>query len=456
MLLRGAAGAAIALPFLEAMRPLRARADTPSAPKRLLFVYIPNGYRHENVFLTTPVPSNGTGYTLPSVLAPLAPFQKKLTVVQNLDNGIAVGAGADHHAGGTAAMLTAWPCQQSGSTVVNGTSVDQVFAQAVGAATPIASLPIGVDVYSNYSVSPTLSANVSWQGGMPIAKEIDARRLFSRLFGLLALSPDDLARQRAHEQSVLTGATSDANALRQRLGAADRDKLDQYLSGVAALQKKVFTDSACIAPIPPEPGLLDNDGSPKDVTTTGVSAHIDTMSDLVAHAFACDLTRAVTFMLPDGGFTNWQFLGFGDQHHALTHDADDPAIDPACNMTNAQKIDAICTWEAQRLAHLLGALDSITDVDGGTLLDNTLVFVSSDVADAGYHTHHTMPVLLAGGGGKTTKMGQLIVAGPGDQPPNGQQPLANLYLSILAFAGVNPASFGHPSLNAHVLEEVMV
>jgi len=455
-LLRGAAGAAIALPLLDAMRPSRARADSPTAPKRLLFVYIPNGYRHQDVYAATPVPSNGTPYTLPSVLAPLAPFQKKLTVVQNLDNGIAVAAGADHHSGGTAAMLTAYPCRQNGSVVDNGTSIDQLYAQALGGATPIASLPVGVDVYSNYSVSPTLASNVSWQGAMPIAKEIDARRLFERLFGLLDLSPDELARQRAREQSVLDGATRDAAALRARLGQADRDKLDQYLSGVAALQKKVVTQSTCVAPIPPEPGVLDDDGQPSDVATTGVSADIDTMSDLIAHAFACDLTRSVTFMFPDGGFTNWQFLGFSDQHHALTHDADDPAIDPACHFTNAQKIDAICTWEAERLAHLLSALDSIADVDGSTLLDNTLVFVSSDVGDAAYHTHDTMPVLLAGGGGTTTKMGELVVAAPGDQGPMGQQPLANLFLSMLAFAGVHPASFGDASLHAKVLAELMV
>ena len=341
MLLRGAAGAAIALPFLEAMRPRRARADEPAAPKRLLFVYIPNGFRHQDVYLSTPTPSNGTPYTLPAVLAPLAPHQKKITVVQNLDNGIAVSLGADHHAGGTAGLLTAQACQQVGSTITNGTSVDQLYAQTAGAATPIASLPVGVDVYSNYAVSPTLAANVSWQGGMPIAKEIDARRLFERLFGMLALSPDELARQRAQQKSVLDGATGDANALRQKLGAADRDKLDQYLSGLAALEKKVFTTSSCVAALPAQPGLLDNDGSPATVAKTGVSAHVDTMFDLIAHAFACDLTRAVTFMFPDGGFTNWQFLGFSDQHHALTHDADDPAVDPLCGLTNAQKIDAI-------------------------------------------------------------------------------------------------------------------
>ena len=456
MLLRGAAGAAIALPFLEAMRPSRARADEQTAPKRLVFVYVPNGYRHEGVYLATPVPSNGTPYTLPSVLSPLAPFQKKLTVIQNLDNGIAIASGADHHAGGTAALLTSQACQQNGSSVVNGTSAEQVYAQAAGAATPIASLPLGVDVYSNYSVDPTLSANVSWQDGMPLAKEIDAQRLYARLFGLLALSPADLARQRAHQKSVLDGATSDANALRQRLGSADRAKLDQYLAGVAALEKKIQTTSSCVAALPAQPGVLDNDGSPSDVATTGVSAHVDVMSDLVAHAFACDLTRAVTFMLPDGGFTNWQFLGFSDQHHALTHDADDPAVDPLCHLTNAQKIDAICAWEAERIAHLLSALDAIVDVDGSTLLDNTLVFVSSDVGDAAYHTHHTMPVLLGGGGGRTTKMGQLVVAGPGNQPPASQQPFANLFLSMLEFAGVHATSFGDPSLQAHLLEELMV
>jgi hypothetical protein len=454
MVLRGAAGALISLPLLEAMAPRKeARADVTAAPKRLVFVHMPNGYRHAGVYT---VSGSGKQYTLPAVQAPLAPFQKKLTVIGNLDNSIAVAAGVDHHAGGTAGMLTAYPCQQVGAAVTNGTSVDQVYAQAVGSATPIASLPLGSMTYSNYSVMPTLAANVSWQGGMPLAKEIDAQRLWNRLFGMLVLSPDELARQRAHKQSVLDGATSDANALRSKLGKTDRDKLDQYLSGITALEKKIFTNSTCIVPPPAIPGLLTNDGAASDVSTTGVSAHVDTMFDLVAHAFACDLTRSVTFMLPDGGFTNWQWMGFSDQHHALTHDADDPLVDPNCNLTNAQKIDAICTWEAQRIAHLLGALDAIQDVDGKTLLDNTLVFVSSDVGDASYHSHDTMPVLLAGGGGTITKMGEYIVAGAGDQGPKGQQPFANLFLSMLEFAGVHGQSFGATSLNSHVLEELMV
>jgi hypothetical protein len=453
MVLRGAAGALISLPLLEAMAPFRARADVTPAPKRLVFVHLPNGYRHSSAYA---VGGSGTQYTLPAVLAPLSIHQKKLTVIANLDNGIAVAAGVDHHAGGTAGLLTAYPCQQNGAAVTNGTSVDQVYAQSVGAATPIASLPLGTMTYSNYSVMPTLAANVSWQGGMPLAKEIDAQRLWNRLFGMLVLSPEELARQRAHKQSVLDGATSDANALRKKLGQADRDKLDQYLSGVSALEKKIFTNSTCIVPPPTQPGFLTNDGGASVVSTTGVSAHVDTMFDLVAHAFACDLTRSVSFMLPDGGFTNWQFLGFSDQHHALTHDADNPTVDPSCNLTNAQKIDAICTWQAQRVAHLLTALDAIQDVDGKTLLDNTLVFVSSDVGDAAYHAHDTMPVLLAGGAGTVTKMGEYIVAGAGDQGPKGQQPFANLFLSMLAFAGVHEQTFGASSLNSKVLQELMV
>ena len=453
MVLRGAAGALIALPLLEAMKPMRARADLTPAPKRLVFVHVPNGYRHSNVYT---VGGSGNQYVLPGVLAPLAPFQKKLTVIANLDNSIAIAAGVDHHAGGTAGMLTAYPCQQTGASVTNGTSVDQVYAQVAGASTPIASLPLGSMTYSNYSVMPTLAANVSWQAGMPLAKEIDAQRLWNRLFGMLVLSPDELARQRAHKQSVLDGANADANALRAKLGATDRAKLDQYLSGVAALEKKIATNSTCIVPPPALPGVLTNDGAASDFTTTGVSAHVDTMFDLVAHAFACDLTRSVSFMLPDGGFTNWQWMGFSDQHHALTHDADDPLVDPNCNLTNAQKIDAICVWEAQRIAHLLSALDAIQDVDGRTLLDNTLVFVSSDVGDASTHSHDTMPVLLAGGGGAVTKMGEYVVASPGDQGPKGQQPFANLFLSMLEFAGVHAQSFGHASLNSHLLQELMV
>lgn len=453
--LLAALGAAAAMPLGDAIAPRRALAGNGSAPKRLVFVFIPVGFKHTSSYTPSDTPSNGTPYTLPDVLSPLAPLQKKVTIVSNLDNTVAVSAGADNHSGGVGGLLTSFPCQESGSSPQNGTSVDQVYAQSVGSATPISSLVLGVE-YPDGGINPTLGTSISWQGNNPMAKEIDAQRLYQRLFGEIVLPPDELMRRRAHEQRVIDYASASGNSLRTRLGHADQNKVDQYLAGLAALKNKVNSNSMCGTAPPGMPGPLDNDGSPSKAATTGVTAHVDTMFELLAHAFACDLTRSASFMMPSMFFSDFGFLGFSDQHHGLSHTPDDMTVDPMCGLTPGQKLDVICKWQSQRLFHLLSTLDAMPDTDGRTILDNTLVFVSSDCGDGNLHTHDTMPVILAGGGGTVTKMGQHVVAGPGDQGPNNQQPFANLFVSMLQFAGVNATTFGHASLAAHALEELMV
>lgn len=433
-LLRGAVGAALALPILETLAPRSSRAGGPTAPKRMIFIYIPVGFKHTATYQPTDTASNGSPYTLPTVLAPLAPLQKKVTLVGNLQNNVAVAAGGDNHAGGTGALLTCQACTENGSTVTNGISVDQVYANSQ--MTPISSLVLGVD--DGYvGLQPTLGSNISWANKTtPLASESDPVRLFQRLFGTLSLSPAQLAELRKQQTSVLDYVNKGAADLRGKLGTGDRSRVDQYIAGIAALQAKLGASSTCVTPIPAAPQVtFTTDGTPDVVDKTGLNASIDTMSDMIAHAFACDLTRVASFKLGGLQTTSFQFLGFSDQHHSLSHEPDDPTVDPSSGMNNGQKLDAICKWEMQRIYHLLSALDAITDSDGGTLLDNTLVFVGSDVGDGSLHSHDDMPVILAGGGGKVLKMGQHV-------RPASSQPLASLYVSMLQWAGMNVSTFG--------------
>jgi Protein of unknown function (DUF1552) len=433
-LLQGAAGAALCLPILEALAPRDSRAGNPTAPKRMIFIFAPVGFKHTSSYQPTDTPSNGCPYTLPTVLAPLAPLQKKVTLIGNLQNNICVAGGGDGHAAGTGALLTCQPANETGSTVTNGISVDQVYANTLS--TPISSLVLGVDDSYNNS-QPTLGSNISWQNTTtPLASESDPVRLWGRLFASLSLTPAQLAALRKQQTSVLDYVNQSATALRGKLGSGDQARVDQYVAGIAALQSKLGANSSCVTPIPSSPTVtFTTDGTPDVVNTTGLNATIDTMSDMIAHAFACDLTRVATFKLGGLQTTDFQFLGFPDQHHALSHVPDDPTVDPSCGLTNGQKLDAICTWEMQRIYHMLSALDAIKDVDGNTILDNTLVFVSSDVGDGSLHTHDQMPVILAGGGGKTLKMGQHVVAA-------GTPPFASLFVSMLQWAGMNVTTFG--------------
>jgi hypothetical protein len=447
-LLRGALGTAIALPFLEAMQPAVSRASSPSGPpKRLVFIHIPVGFRHAVSYDPVDTPSSaGLPYTLAAPMMPLTALQKKITIVSNLANHPAESGNGDAHQRGTASLLTCQPAILSGSTVTNGISVDQYFAQQA-AGTALGSIQLGVED-SIGSGQEVLSSNISWQdANTPVAKETDPSRLFGRLFSDLSLTPDELARQRAHQGTVLHFANDSATALRAKLGKADQVKLDQYLNGIKELEARLATTTTCLIPTPMAPPLkYSNTGSiDADMAGTGVSGYHDIMFDMIVNAFACDITRVATFMFVGGDFSGWDFLGFPDEHHYMSHFPDDPTVNQM--LTNAQKLDAICTWEMTRIAHLLSGLDAVMESDGSTLLDNTLVFVSSDVADGALHNYTDLPIVLAGGGGKVTKMGQHV-------NPTAEKPLADLFVSMLQFAGVNATTYGKDGTGP--LSELMV
>jgi hypothetical protein len=425
-MLRGALGTGMALPFLEAMRHSSAGAASATPPRRAVFLFIPVGFtdmtRYEPIMQPSPA---GLPYTLPTVLAPLEPIQSKLTIIGNLENRICELGNGDGHERGTASLLTCQPAILNGSQFTNGISIDQYLARSISG-TAIPSLELGVEQSAD-SGNSVLSANVSWaEGGRPVAKEVDAGRVWDRLFSELALSADELALRRARRESLLDYTRESATALRTQLGEVDRIKLDQYLSGVADLEARLQQTSQCITPIPVAPaGKYDNSGDPAVVDVNGLTARHDIMLDLMAHALACDITRVGSFMFVNGGFADWRFLGFRDEHHLMSHSANEFAAE----------LDAICTWEIERIAKFCAKLDSIEESDGSTLLDNTLVFVSSDVADGQLHNYDNLPVLLIGGGNSVTKMGQAI-------RPSNEQPLANLFVSMMRFMGVDGNTFG--------------
>jgi hypothetical protein len=424
-LLRGALGTAVALPFLEAMGASRAQAARDPV-RRLVFISIPVGFKDAATYRGIERPSAaGLPYTLPQVLRPLESVQSKLALVGNLENHACEGGNGDAHDRGSASLLTCRPARLSGSVVTNGISVDQLAAQNV-VGPPLSSIEVGVD--DSMAVGKSLlSSSISWRAdGTPAPKEISPARLWDRLFSDLSLSPQELALKRAQRQSILHYAQESAQSLRPKLSASDRQRLDQYLTGVEELEARIRATDQCPVPLPSAPASrYDHDGSLGNHDRFGVTAHHDLMLDLIAHALACDLTRVASFMFVSGTFADWRFLGFQDEHHLMSHYPEE----------YADRLDAICTWEMERLARFLEKLDSIEDVDGSTVLDNTLVFVSSEVAQGKLHNYDDLPVFLAGGGNQVTKTGQYVRAAT-------PQPLANLFTSMLHFAGVKEERFG--------------
>lgn len=417
--LRGT-GAAIALPFLEAMWPRSARAQAAASARRFIAWYVPNG-----MHMADWTPANtGANYTLSPTLAALAPIRDEVLVLSGLANLPARVNVAGDHARGTGSFLTARTVKQTdGADIENGISLDQRIANAIGASTSLPSLQLGTEsggstgnCDSGYSCA--YARNISWAGPQsPLAKETNPASAFERLFqgAEVQLPPDELDRRRLLRLSVLDAVTEDANRLRLELGSSDRQKLDEYLTGVRALETRIQTaeTSQCEATEP---------GDPVDLVE-----RVRTMSDLMVTALQCDRTRVITFMeLNAGSNQTYPWLGIFDGHHQISHHQG--------NTANFAQLRTINIWEVEQFVYLLQRLASVQEPEG-TLLDSSLVFFSSEIEDGDAHRHTNLPVLLAGRGGGAVTPGQHLRF-------SGNPPLANLFLTVLRAFGIQDATFG--------------
>ncbi len=406
----------LALPFLESLLPRSAQA-VEKVPQRLLFYFVPNGM---HMPAWTPQ-KEGTDFATPPILKPIESLRSEFLVVSGLRNLPARPDGAGDHAGGTSAFLTCAHANKSETEVRLGISVDQLAAQKLGMGTRFASLPTGLEggasvggCDSGYSCA--YSQNISWIGPKtPLAKIFGPQLLFDLLFQDSAQGPGVAEKRFRHRQSVLDFVRKDATSLRGKLGRSDRDKLDEYLHSVRDVEQRLQTMSTgCDTPLPPADDVR-------------LGEQLKAMSDLMVLGLRCDLTRVMTFMLGNGGSNrSFGFLpGVSGAHHELSHHRGDPAI-----QAQLQIIDA---WEIEQFGYLLQKLKSVTERDGSSLLDNCLVMFSSEIADGNSHGHTDLPVLLAGRLGGAVKPGRHI---------RREEPLANLYTSILNAVGVPNSKFG--------------
>ena len=416
----GGASVMVSLPFLEAMMPSRAEAEVAGFPQRLLAFYVPNGIHMQ---AWTPS-STGAGFPLTPLLEPLAPWQDQLLVVTGLANSPGQPDGNGDHVAGTGAFLTCTHVNKSETNLTNGISMDQVYAQHIGSQTVVPSLQLGIEGGGNTGNCDSGYAcayvrNISWVGNTPLSKLTSPSTVFDLLFAGFdpEASSDDLAVRKENRLSVLDRTLADAEALEQKLGASDRIKLEGYLDSVRDLELKVQSEDAM--------GTCDPGGSPGDGSDYRQRTQL--MLDLIVKAFECDRTRTISFMLGNGAsLRTFDFLGYPNGHHLYSHHANSPA--------NFAAIQAINKWEVEQLAYLLQGLDAVVEPNG-TLLDNTMVYFSSEVEDGNAHRHSNLPVLLAGRGGGVIESGRHV-------RHDGVR-LANLYLSMLQGLGVTVGSFAN-------------
>ncbi|MBL9005610.1 MAG: DUF1552 domain-containing protein [Myxococcales bacterium] len=420
--LRGA-GVALALPFLESLgfRRFVAPAQAASPPQRLLFYYVPNGM---HMPAWTPK-ETGSEWTLSPILQPLAPFKSELLVLSGLSNLPGRPDGAGDHAGGTSAFLTCAKANKSDSDIRLGVSIDQLAAAKLGVGTRFPSLQLGLDGGSSGGVcdsgySCAYTTNISWSGPRtPLPKMFDPRVVFDVLFRGedQGQTPEQLERRRRQRKSVLDHVLADATRLQTRLGSTDRRKLDEYLSAVRQVEARIEGNTPACGAAKRPADMLRFDETAK------------AMAELMVLAFSCDLSRVISYMWGNGlSNRSYAFIGAPGAHHEISHHQDAPE--------NLAKLQTINTYEMQLLAYLVDGLKK-TQEGGQSLLDRTLIVLSSDVSDGNRHNHDNMPLLLVG------RLGTAIQ--PGRHLRLSGQPLANLYLSILHALSAPQPRFGDDS-----------
>jgi hypothetical protein len=444
--LRGA-GAMLGLPLLEAMGKVlptsSPEAVAPSsivpaveAPVRMACLFFPNGVWEANWFPKEP----GREYQLPCALEPLERHKRDLLVFSGLDK--ANSHTGDGHYAKTANFLTGMPVRKTpGKDIsVGGISIDQLCAQEIGNLTPLPSLELGIDpvisgIDSVVGYTRLYGCYISWRSpNTPVAREINPRLAYERLFGVIRGNRPSAADRRRTEDNLalLDLVFDDAKRLRGRLGRDDQFKLDEYLDSVRDVQRRLEFFSK------PDPRSWrpSADASEDLAAPTGAPGdhqeHVRLMLDLIVLAFRTDSTRIGSFMFANDVSSKifaGLIPGVTGGHHELSH-----------HQNKAEKYELyskINRWHAEQLAYFMDKLRGIREGDR-TLLDNSMILFGSSMSDGNRHDPNNLPIVLAGRAGGRIDTGRHIAC-----PKN--TPLCNLYVSMLEQMGIPVHSFGDSS-----------
>jgi hypothetical protein len=447
-------GVSLALPALDAMAPRRALAQA-DKPLRFLTVTAPHGM---HMPAWTPK-ETGANYTLPPILEPLAALKSQFSVVSGLANypaSITSKEFAGSHARGTGALLTQAPLRfTAAKDIQNGISVDQVIANAIKSQTRLPSLEVGVAAGSSTGncedgYSCAYLHNISWSGPTTfMPKETSPRALFNRIFaggtpkpgptpvGMTPVTPAGPSKEILYRKGILDLVRSEAATLGGKLGTRDRAKLDEYLTSVGELQRRVTElEKMGVAPKPPA-AACDPGSAPAD-NSSSYEAHLRLLSDMLVMAFQCDVTRVATFMQEDPfNSRSFAFLGVSGSHHNISHHGGS-----ASKHAMLQKIG---TFEVAQFAYLLDKMAKSQDADGQSMLHNSIVVFTSEFGDGDDHYHWDLPVLVAGAAGGRWKPGRHINyphKGSGGPSNKTDTPMANLFVSALQAFNIEQTTFG--------------
>lgn len=427
-LLRGA-GLALGLPLLESMTPLARSAFAavePTPPTRMAFIFFPNG-----AIMPDWKPSGSEEeWQLSKTLAPLESVKSKLNVIANLahNNGRTGSDGAGDHARCGATFLTAARPVKTSSNIKLGISIDQIAASQLSGQTRLPSIELGLEPSRNggscdSGYSCAYSSNISWRNEtQPMPKEITPRMAFERMF-----NTDDGTQRRQRDlvrQSILDVVAQDAARLINRVGQTDKRKLDEYFTSVREIETRIERSEQQDRQVLPDIEIPFG-------RVESFREHARLMYDLIAIGFQTDTTRIATLMLDNaGGNRRYIEVDVKDAHHEMSHHRNRRE-----NVENLRKVDH---YLVQQFAYFLEKLDSIRDIGGRTLLDQSMVMYGSGISDGNRHDHGDLPIVLAGSGGGKIRTGRYIA-------PKVERPMGNLFLSMLDIMGTPVESIGDSS-----------
>jgi hypothetical protein len=383
--LRGA-GAAVALPFLDAMVPAFIPQARAAAMPALRFgvVYVPNG---EIMQQWTPK-TVGQGFEFTPILKPLEPFKDSVVLVNNLTRSHPGSVIGDHAVSAAGFLTGVWPKRTEAEDVLANKTIDQVVASKIGQDTPLPSLELATEDFTGYvgACSPGFSCaymnTISWRTPTsPLPMETDPRTVFERLFGQAGTAAEREARLRT-ERSILDSITEDAHDLQRVLGARDRARVGDYLDNLREIERRIQKsearkDTADVALDQPL-GVPDS-----------FEEHVGLMFDLLAAAYQANVTRVFTFMVSrEISQRTYPQLGLTEQHHSVSHHQG--------NADKMAKVVKINTYHVQLFARFLEKLRSTED-GAGSLLDHSLIIYGAGMGDSNGHATDPLPVALISG-----------------------------------------------------------
>jgi hypothetical protein len=417
--LRGV-GVTMALPWLESVPVWGAdtvtKAGVAPLPKRFAALFMGCGINGLHFWAK----GSGAEMEFGKSLQPLEKLKTKINVVNGLFNKKATGVGI--HPGQTGNVLSG-AALQKGAELKGGISVDQVLANNLGQETVQPSMVLGceqpVTGYHETNFSMAYSSHISWQSATsPVPMEVYPSLAFDSLF-------DNRGSRR--NESILDRVKEQADGLSKKVSAADKQKLDEYLSSVREVEKRAAamraTKDASDSKGKPTIGMpRPENGLPEDIRE-----HMKLMCDILALGFQTDKTRVATLLLcRDISGLFYPFLSVRAAHHAASHDDTSDAY------------ERVSRYYVSQLAYLAGRLDAMPEGDG-TVLDHCCLMFLSNMWSGTKHDNSRLPIILAGGLGGTLKTGRVLdFRDKGDA----NRKLCSLYLSLMDRMGVKETHFG--------------